>query len=76
MGSDDRSAPAGHHNPVTDVEATHVGVTLDVALNAVAFEVTDGSGTGFRTLLDLDQALDAALRLVSSVMRLKGLAAP
>jgi hypothetical protein len=48
----------------------------DAALNAVVLEVADQTGARFRTFLDLNQALDIALRLIAGVMRLKGLAAP
>jgi hypothetical protein len=64
--------PRNPGNPIVDVEAVNISVRPDTGLNAVELAVTDATGDGFRTLFGLDQALDAAMRLIGSIARLRG----
>jgi hypothetical protein len=47
-------------------------VAANLNYGGVSVEVVDSVGDGFRTLLDPHVALDAAMRLVAAVMRLRG----
>ena len=87
MARQDRASRRHHHptnlpaggssgNPVVDIEATNVDVQPNGLLNCVMLEITDPSGAGFRACLDLDQAIDMALRLTGAAIRLRRILTP
>ena len=67
--------PSGGNPPIVDVEPVSIWISPEHAVGGIVVEITDGSGNGFRTVLDQTVALDVTLRLVGSLARLRGWAA-
>jgi hypothetical protein len=65
--------PTGGGNPPNIVEIAPDVVTIaaDVATGGIALEIYDATAqSGFRTLLDIGDALHTALRIVTAATRL------
>jgi hypothetical protein len=68
---------SGNPPSITEIAPDVVTIGPDYTVGGVAFEVFDSNANaGFRTMLDPGDALDAALRLVGSVLRLHRLITP
>jgi hypothetical protein len=74
MPADDDSGAPALRNPatVTDLEPDTVDVRPDYAANGVRLEVVDRDGRGFNTILDLDDALGVAMKIIGAIARLRG----
>jgi hypothetical protein len=69
--------PSGNPLSITEIAPDVVTIGPDYNVGGIAFEVFDSNANaGFRTMLDPGDALDAALRLVGSVLRLHRLITP
>jgi hypothetical protein len=64
--------PRNPGNPIVDVEAVNISVQPDAGLNLVELTVTDATGDGLRTLFSFDQTLNAAMRMIGAIARLRG----
>jgi hypothetical protein len=58
---------------IIDLQVDVLEVKPEYALNAIQVEIANPDGNGVRFWLDLGAALDLAMRLVASCMRLRGL---
>jgi hypothetical protein len=58
--------------PIVELEVCSYSAVPDYPLASVRVEIVDPSGAGIRCLFGLPQALDLALRLATSVSRLRG----
>ena len=68
---------SGPGNPsIVDLEVASLDVRPQPLLDAIQVEIANPAGDGIRILLDLGLTLDLALRLVGSVMRLRGILTP
>jgi hypothetical protein len=65
-------------NPqIHDIAPDVITIGPDYSVGGDAFEVYDASANvAFRTMLDVGDALDAALRMVAAVMRLRHIIRP
>jgi hypothetical protein len=70
-------SPPGNPPSITEIAPDVVTIGPDYGVGGVALEVFDSSANaGFRTILDPGDGLEAALRLVGSVLRLHRLITP
>jgi hypothetical protein len=75
--SEGSDAPASRNpNTIQYVEPAQVSVQPDFDTAGVALEVVDSAGHGFGTVLDQTVAVDVAIRVISSVARLRGYGDP
>ena len=75
-----QSTPGGSSGKpptITELAPDVVTIGPDFSTGGIAFEVYDATANaGFRMLLDVDDALDAAWRLVGAAIRLRRLMIP
>ena len=75
-----QSTPGGTSgNPPTITEIAPDVITIgpDYRTGGIAFELYDASANvGFRTIFDVGDALDAAMRMIGAAMRLRRLLTP
>ena len=78
MASPQASGSTGPHNPtIVDVAPDVISIGPDFLVGGVAFELFDlNANAGFRTILDVGDALDAALRMVGAAIRLRRILTP
>jgi hypothetical protein len=74
MATHNPTGPSGPHNPgIVDLEVATLDVRVAPILNAVQVEIANPVGDGVRVYLDIPMALDFAMRIVGSAMRLRRL---
>ena len=78
MAGSQSGSSSGPGNPtITELAPDVVSIGPDYGTGGVVFEVYDATANaGFRTLHDVGDALDAALRLVGAAIRLRRLMTP
>ena len=78
MASPQASGSTGPHNPtIVEVAPDVISIGPDFLVGGVAFELFDSNANaGFRTILDVGDALDAALRMVGAAIRLRRILTP
>jgi hypothetical protein len=74
MANGNPSSGGSPGNPgVVEIEPVHGAVAPDWGRWRVTLEMVDRAGDGFKTIFDVGDALDTALRMVGAVMKLRGL---
>jgi hypothetical protein len=74
MVTDDSNARSPGGKPtIQSIEPATVTVQPDFDVGGVSLEIADQDGAGFKTLFDLNDALDATMKLIGAVHRLRRL---
>ena len=78
MASSQSTSGSGPGNPaITELAPDVITIGPDYNTGGVVFEVYDATANaGFKTILDVGDALDAALRMVAACIRLRRLLTP